>query len=105
MTGQTERADELSDKIIALGPNANDWLNSGHIKLALKEYPEAINAYIHSLEDDVSAESLRRFATRMDGDSGSLAETAGISRSDISRIVDAVAYASGGGSFGVPLLP
>lgn len=105
MTGQTERADELSDKIIALGPNANDWLNSGHIKLALKEYPEAINAYIHSLDGDATSESLRKFAARMDSDSESLAEAAGISRGDISRIVDAVAYASGGGSFGVPLLP
>lgn len=45
LSGDLERSAQYFDKILSDQPTANDYLNIGHLKMAQKQYREAINYY------------------------------------------------------------
>ncbi len=46
MSGKYEEAARMYDKLLALeNPQANDWLNSGHVYLAMGNIPQALTHY------------------------------------------------------------
>ena len=51
LTGDYDRSADYYGRILASGPDATDYLNAGHLHMALKRYREALNFYRLSLEN------------------------------------------------------
>ncbi|MCM1505332.1 MAG: tetratricopeptide repeat protein, partial [Muribaculum sp.] len=103
LDGQYEESAGAYTKLLAGSPNSNDYLNHGHLMLALGRTRDAIMSYKFSLGELPDAEAMRKFEAAMDADSKFLHD-AGLTPGDVARIIDAVAYSVRSNDFGVPFL-
>ncbi len=103
LDGQYDEAAAAYAKLLAGSPNSNDYLNNGHLMLALGRTRDAIMSYKTSLGESPDAEAIGKFEVAMDADSKFLHD-AGVKTGDVARIIDAVAYSVRPNDFGVPFL-
>ena len=57
--GKIDRAKQYLDKIIALQPKANDWMNAGHVALCQGQLSQAIEYYRKGMQADKSPSEFR----------------------------------------------
>ncbi|MDE5607603.1 MAG: tetratricopeptide repeat protein [Muribaculaceae bacterium] len=83
------RARELYDEILKLNPTADDYLNMGHLALAVHDHDNALNFY--KLSISAGDGLIETFASRLIADAKAL-ETVGIDSEIIPLILDSINY-------------
>lgn len=85
MSGKYEEAVRMYDKLLALeNPQANDWLNSGHVYLAMGNIPQAL---IHYRKAETACKSDEEFISQFLADKDALTAQ-GLSESQVYLMAD-----------------
>ncbi len=87
LTGDYERSDAYYEKIIAASPKSSDYMNRGHLYMALGRFREAIDSYQHSKQLETLGDA--EFINRLELDRPYL-EAAGVSPEMIDIVFDSV---------------
>ncbi len=89
VTGDYERSRSFFDRVLADNPTSDDYLNMGHLALAMHDMPEALNYY--KLSVTTSDGSIDTFMGKLADDSKYLIR-AGIDLDSLPMLADAVFY-------------
>lgn len=103
LDGKYEESAQVYSKLLAGTPDSNDYLNNGHVMLALRRTRDALFSYKASLGKSPDAGALRNFVEAMDADREYLSD-AGVDESAVARMIDAVEYAIRPSDFGIPFI-
>ncbi|MDO5395159.1 MAG: tetratricopeptide repeat protein [Bacteroidales bacterium] len=89
LTGDYRRARKYYERIMEDKPTPTDYLNMGHVAMALEEYKEAINFY--KLSMTAASEDSEALIRNIRADSVALG-SAGVTDSTVALIIDALLY-------------
>jgi len=89
LTGKYKEAMDYYTKILENNPNAIDYLNAGHTRLAMGKNKEALNLYRQAL--DAQGDSFEKFLESFTADIPDLLQ-AGVNRENIPILLDCLVY-------------
>ena len=89
LTGKYEEAMDYYDKILETNPNAIDYLNAGHVRLAMGNNKEALNFYHQALR--AQGDSVEKFMESFSADIPDLLQ-AGAKAENIPILLDCLMY-------------
>ena len=85
-SGKLEKAQQYCTKIINLQPDANDWLNAGHVAWCLGNLPQAVEYYQQGAKAATSPLAFRKLLLQ----DAQLLQQKGISKTDFFLMLELI---------------